>query len=551
MKSLKKSLVTLLACTMAIAPCMVGNMPVSAAEGDYTISVTASDKLNHTYNAYQIFKGTLYTDPETNAVSLLGIQWGDDVNGAALLAELIKKDSATFTGCETAEDVAKKLDGQATDSDIAVLFATAAEKHLKTDATVDTGVANGETAENDYVITIPKANAGYYLVKDADGSLSETTNEKQFSYTRALLKLVETTEVEVNAKAVLPTLDKDIVEATGDVKANTASIGDNVKFKLESNVPDMTGYNQYYFVINDTLTTGLDYVIGEAEYPFTVKINGTEIGSDQYRVDYNGKSFELVFRNFIQYNTEELVGKPIEITYYAQLNDDADLTDTGNKNTASLTYSNNPNFEYSGETTENPWPTEPDDPTKPDDDPDNPDDDNPYTPDPDEPSDDTPDITTVTYATTLQIIKVDGDNTDTKLPGAKFKLEKQVGGTYVQVGELITTGTDGLATFAGLGEGTYRITETQAPENYNGLTGSIVVTLDATATVTSIVWTDDHDKMEFENNTFKITVENNKGSSLPTTGGMGTTLIYVLGGMLVLCSIVLIITRKRMEYRQF
>ncbi len=548
MKSLKKSLVTLLACTMAIAPCMVGNMPVSAAEGDYTISVKASDELEHTYNAYQIFTGTLYTNPETNAVSLLGIQWGDDVNGAALLDELKQKDSDTFNGCKTAEDVAKKLDGQTNDSDIAVLFATAAEKHLKTDATVDTGVANTETTANDYVITIPNDKAGYYLVKDEDGSLSGTTvsgtTVDQFSYTRALLKLVETKAVEVNAKAVLPTLDKDIVEATGDVKANTASIGDNVKFKLESNVPDMTGYNQYYFVINDTLTTGLSYVIGEAEYPFTVKINGTEIGSDQYRVDYNGKSFELVFRNFIQYNTEELVGKPIEITYYAQLNTQANLTDTGNKNTAKLTYSNNPNFEYSGETTENPWPTEQDNPATPDDD-------NPYTPDPDEPSDDTPEITTVTYATTLQIIKVDGDDNNKTLKGAKFKLEKLVGETYVPVGEVITTGDDGLATFAGLGEGTYRITETQAPENYNGLTGTIVVTLDATATVTSIVWTDDHDEMKFENNTFKITVENNKGSSLPTTGGMGTTLIYVLGGMLVLCSIVLIITRKRMEYRQF
>ena len=548
MKSLKKSLVTLLACTMAIAPCMVGNMPVSAAEGDYTISVKASDELEHTYNAYQIFTGTLYTNPETNAVSLLGIQWGDDVNGAALLDELKQKDSDTFNGCKTAEDVAKKLDGQTNDSDIAVLFATAAEKHLKTDATVDTGVANTETTANDYVITIPNDKAGYYLVKDEDGSLSGTTvsgtTVDQFSYTRALLKLVETKAVEVNAKAVLPTRDKDIVEATGDVKANTASIGDNVKFKLESNVPDMTGYNQYYFVINDTLTTGLSYVIGEAEYPFTVKINGTEIGSDQYRVDYNGKSFELVFRNFIQYNTEELVGKPIEITYYAQLNTQANLTDTGNKNTAKLTYSNNPNFEYSGETTENPWPTEQDNPATPDDD-------NPYTPDPDEPSDDTPEITTVTYATTLQIIKVDGDDNNKTLKGAKFKLEKLVGETYVPVGEVITTGDDGLATFAGLGEGTYRITETQAPENYNGLTGTIVVTLDATATVTSIVWTDDHDEMKFENNTFKITVENNKGSSLPTTGGMGTTLIYVLGGMLVLCSIVLIITRKRMEYRQF
>ena len=519
MKSLKKSLVTLLACTMAIAPCMVGNMPVSAADIEISQSTT-NDEATHTYEAYQIFSGTIVNG------ELWEIEWAEGVKSADLLAALKGAADASFAAlfadCNSAYDVAGVLDAN-DEAAFNEAFAEIVSKNLKT----VTGSGSS---------TITGLNPGYYFVKDQDGSLDGENG----AYTRFILKLLNT-NAGVTAKSDLPTLDKVINEGTG-VTANTASIGDDVEFKLTSKVPDMTGYNKYFFVVNDTLSSGFAF-----NNDVEVTVDGE--AADFYVTDLGGGKIKIVLEDFYgNYNDD--VGADIVITYSAKLDSDANLGTEGNTNVANLVYSNNPNFEYTGNVDEDssttdypdePNPGTPDDPTTPEDET-----------TPPEPTGDTPDITTVTYATTLQIIKVDGGNTDQTLPGAIFKLEKQDGeGTYVQVGELITTGADGLATFAGLGEGTYRITETQAPENYNGLTDSIVVTLDATATVTSIEWKDDHAKMEFENNTFKITVENNKGSSLPTTGGMGTTLIYVLGGMLVLCSIVLIITRKRMEYRQF
>lgn len=525
MKSLKKSLVTLLACTMAIAPCMVGNMPVSAADIEISQSTT-NDEATHIYEAYQIFSGTIVNG------ELWEIEWAEGVKSADLLAALKGAADASFAAlfadCNSAYDVAGVLDAN-DEAAFNEAFAEIVSKNLKTVA------GSGSSA-------ITGLNPGYYFVKDQDGSLDGQNG----AYTRFILKLLNT-NAGVTAKSDLPTLDKVINEGAG-VTANTASIGDDVEFKLTSEVPDMTGYNKYFFVVNDTLSSGFTF-----NNDVEVTVDG--VAADFYVTDLGEGKIKIVLEDFYgNYNDD--VGADIVITYSAKLDSDANLGTEGNTNVANLVYSNNPNFEYTGNVDDDPatpdYPDEPNPgtPTDDNDTPDDPSDDTPGTPG--EPTGDTPDITTVTYATTLQIIKVDGGNTDQTLPGAIFKLEKQDGeGTYVQVGELITTGADGLATFAGLGEGTYRITETQAPENYNGLTDSIVVTLDATATVTSIEWSDNHDEMEFENNTFKITVENNKGSSLPTTGGMGTTLIYVLGGMLVLCSIVLIITRKRMEYRQF
>ncbi|MBR3680199.1 MAG: isopeptide-forming domain-containing fimbrial protein [Oscillospiraceae bacterium] len=432
-----------------------------------------------------------------------------------------------FKDCTSAYDVAGVLEANKATGGFSEAFAEIVSKHL----TGTPAEASGKDS-----VTINNLTPGYYFVKDADGSL----NGANGAYTRFIMKLLSGTET-ATAKSDLPTLDK-VINEDGGIDANTASIGDNVEFKLTSKVPDMTGYNKYFFVVNDKLSEGFTF-----NDDVKIKIGDSELADTAFYVtDLGGGEIKIVINDFINYQSPK--NQTIEITYSAELDENANLGTEGNTNVANLVYSNNPNYEYQGD------PSKPNEPYTPEDGtPDNPD-----TPNFDEskpdPTGDTPEIKTVTYATTLQIIKVDGDNTNTKLPGAKFKLEKKNSeGNYVQVGELITTGTDGLATFAGLGEGIYRITEEEPPTNYNGLTGSIEVTLDATATVTNVTWSkqDGPDDLVFEDNTFKITIENNKGSSLPTTGGMGTTLIYVLGGMLVLCSIVLIITRKRMEYRQF
>ncbi len=534
MKSLKKSLVTLLACTMAIAPCMVGNMPVSAAEGDtYSITVTKGDDADHTYEAYQVFDGDLTDDG-----ILSNIKWGQGVNGAALLTALQNTQNQylkdKFTTCTSAKDVAGVLEAKMKDEDDDVdfnrAFADVVGSNLS--GTKTTSDESGKMADLD---------AGYYLVKDQEGTL----DGENAAYTQFILRLTDNETVE--AKSVLPTLDKVINEGAG-VTANTASIGDDVEFKLTSKVPDMTGYNKYFFVVNDTLSSGFTFNDDVA-----ITIGGSSLDAEDFYVtDLGNGQIKIVIKEFIGYQSQK--GQSIVITYSAELNEGASTSTTGadaNTNIANLVYSNNPNYEYQGDPS-NPDEPNPGTPTDDNDTPDDPSDDIPGTPG--EPTGDTPEITTVTYTTQLEITKVDGDNTATKLQGAVFKLEKLDGeGNYGQVGAEITTDANGLATFNRLEVGKYQITEITAPGGgYNLLEAPIqfeITTQDISTG--SITWNDTNDDINFDNGKFKIQIGNYKGSSLPTTGGMGTTLIYVLGGMLVLCSIVLIITRKRMEYRQF
>lgn len=557
MKSLKKSLVTLLACTMAIAPCMVGNMPVSAAEGDtttYSITVNKGDTAAHKYEAYQVFKGDLTEDG-----ILSNIVWGSGVleegetSPTDLLSALASFNTA-FNASMTAKDVAGVLETQVIlgteDDEVKSAkesfmrgFADVVGSYLRgtnTTADVDTGKIDGLAA-------------GYYLVKDQENTLGG----EHAAYTQFILKLTD--NASVTAKSVLPTLDKVINEGAG-VKANTASIGDDVEFKLTSKVPDMTGYDKYFFVVNDTLSSGFTFDINSVaikigEYTLTAPVyddpetEGVNEATDgaYYVVDDGNGNIKIVIRNFISYQARK--NQTIEITYSAELNDGASVSTTGadaNTNVANLVYSNNPNYEYRGDTSNPDEPgKQPNDPTTPEDESELP-----------EPTGNTPPITTVTYTTQLEITKVDGDNTATKLQGAVFKLEKLDGeDNYGQVGAEITTDEDGLATFNRLEVGKYQITEITAPDGgYNLLENPIQFEITTQNISTgSITWnaTDAEDDITFADGMFKIQIGNYKGSSLPTTGGMGTTLIYVLGGMLVLCSIVLIITRKRMEYRQF
>lgn len=528
MKSLKKSLVTLLACTMAIAPCMVGNMPVSAADIEISQS-TPNDEATHIYEAYQIFSGTIVNG------ELWGIEWAEGVKSENLLAALKGAADASFAAlfadCNSAYDVAGVLDA----NDAAAFneaFAEIVSKNLKTVA------GSGSSA-------ITGLNPGYYFVKDQDGSLDGENG----AYTRFILKLLNT-NAGVTAKSDLPTLDKVINEGAG-VTANTASIGDDVEFKLTSKVPDMTGYDKYFFVVNDELSSGFTF-----NNDVAVTVDG-EAAAFHVR-NLGGGKIKIVLEDFyLNYNDN--VGDDIVITYSAKLNGGASVSTTGdsaNTNVANLVYSNNPNYEYQGD------PSNPDEPYTPEDGtPDNPD-----TPNFDEskpdPTGDTPDITTVTYTTQLQITKVDGDDEDTKLSGAKFKIQKKTARVddegkpiYEDILNEQETDANGLATFKGLEVGEYQIVETAAPAGgYNLLENPIQFEITTQNISTgSITWnaTDAEDEITFADGMFKIQIGNYKGSSLPTTGGMGTTLIYVLGGMLVLCSIVLIITRKRMEYRQF
>lgn len=439
-----------------------------------------------------------------------------------------------------------------------------------------TGVP-GEIQKDSYVISdLPY---GYYVVED-------TAATKPVS---ALILDTVGANQEINIKADKPSIDKKIDgnsdedgDTTGDVVYNKGSVGDKVPYKITSKVPDMTGYEKYYFVVSDTLSKGLTY-----NEDLAIKVGEKELQKDNDYIletsqEDNGTKIEIVFKNFIQY--KENVEENIEITYSATINQDAVIGVAGNPNTVKLTYSNNPNTSDNGD------PENPDKPT------------------PDSPTGETPEKEVRTFVTGIKLTKVDPNGE--LLNGAKFSIsgsgvkvviineeiyKESTSGTYyllkdgtyttdspdaegmdqdayddttkkyekvkvvnkeTEATEINTVGyvKNGVLLFEGLTAGEYQIKELVAPSGYNLLESPITITIsytEPTDTSHECVWTavSGENNLEFNRETgvFEIEVENNTGSQLPSTGGIGTTIFYIIGGILVVGAAILLITKKRMS----
>ncbi|MBQ9870148.1 MAG: isopeptide-forming domain-containing fimbrial protein [Ruminococcus sp.] len=542
---------------------MVMSMSVTAiaAEGDFTITINkpANDKADHTYDGYRIFAGTLAQDG-----SLTEVTWGAGIADGDDFIAALKADTtvgSAFASAAKASDVAKALEGKDDDGPFMQAFAKVVGDNLG---------AKAFTAQES-PITVAKANAGYYFIKDTDDSL---TAPGYGAYSRFILKVVG--NVIMTAKEDVPTFDKNIIEDTAKVKNNTASVGDKVNYQIDSKVPDMTGYTKYFFVVEDTMTDGLTF-----NNDIKVTIGSSQLAATAYTVESTAHSFKLVLKNFISYTT----GDDIKIEYTATLNTAANITEGTNDNTAKLTYSNNPNITPDS-TTDEPGPGD------------------------DDVTGETPDIKTVTGTSGIQIDKIDG-GTGTALSGAKFKIEgdgvkavivnktvfkQSAAGTYymlkngtfttdaptdateknydsttvkyeqVTVDNTLTsaaginnvgyTDAEGFLSFAGLDAGTYTITELEAPEGYNKLSpDTITVTLSAQyiAADNRFVWTCKMGNTTVDSQIdgcYHFQVANNKGATLPGTGGMGTTIFYVVGGLLIVCAGALLVTKIRMGKKE-
>lgn len=549
MKATKRIFSVFLTCVLAFTMAFAMGLTASAADTTYTITITKpAGDIDRTYEAYQIFQGNLSGD------TLSDIEWGTGINGAAFLDVL--DDNEPYTTCKDAKAVAEKLATFEEDSDGAVAFATLAGKFL-TDVKATSSAGQ-----------ITNLAAGYYLLKD----VTPGTPGTDAALSRNILKVVN--NVEVNPKADHPTVDKKIgTDISSGVAANEATIGDKVPFVIASKVPKMQGYTKYFFVLNDSMTAGLTY-----NKDVAIKIGATTLAADAYDVTYDdtANTMKIVIKNFIQYKSQ--ADADIVVTYSATLNENANLsTNKGNKNTVKLTYSNNPNVDYTGDNE----------------------------PDTTDPVGETPKRVTVTYSTQLQLTKVNGADPDEKLEGVEFQItgtsiktavsngeyfkQDEKNGTYYQLKDGTftetkpntetgsryvsttvkykkvkdateqtnmqkvtargTTGTDGVITFGGLGAGTYFITELKTKDGYNLLTAPITVEIKATPGTTSCTWTAkvNGNDATFADDMVKLTVKNNKGSVLPITGGIGTTIFYVIGGLLVCGAVVMAITKKKLS----
>ena len=487
---------------------MLAAMTLTAGAADgttYTITVNDT-KAGHTYGAYQIFSGDLSDGVLSN------IEWGTGVNGTALLSALKAADAAAYDGCTEAAEVAKKLEEKKEDAAFVAAFAKVAVNNLSTAS------ATAQVAEGAASCALSNLQAGYYLVKDTE---TVTGND---AATAVILRVVA--NVTVSPKSSVPTLTKkvkDFDDAWQD-GANYA-IGSHVPFKLTGTMPStLDTYTTYSYTFHDTLSAGLTFDTNSV----SVKLGDTDITSS-FTVTTTGLadgcSLEVTCEN-VKGITGVTKDSAIVVEYTATLNEQAVIAGVGNPNEAHLEFSNNPNGTGTGTT-----PTDK--------------------------------VTVFTFE--LVANKVDGDNSNAALTGAQFTLKKKkADGSYEDVKTLGADGTLSAFTFTGLATGDYRLVEDKTPTGYNSiqpidfkvvavydkdsadpkLTSLTVEGTNADATFTVNKSGEEADAT-FTNITTQVV--NHKGSTLPSTGGIGTTMFYVIGAILVVGAAILLITKRRMS----
>ncbi len=486
---MKKIFAVLFALTLILSLSTAVFTTASADEETQTGSIiiegtTTVPVAGKTFNAYKILDAKAI-DANSPAE---GIVYSIPAELQAFYNELCKKDAATI------EDVMAYL--KADDVDLHDFAVTALDKaKLANVAPVASVVGANDTA------VIEDLPFGYYVIED-------TSNDTAVS---ALM--LQTTTQTVVVKADKPSIEKKIDGAndsdgttTGPVDYNTAKVGEDVPYILTSKVPVMEGYASYTYVVTDTLSAGLTY---NNDIVITIG-NDTLVADDDYTVETNDQNIiTITFKNFIN----RTAGDEIKITYSAKVNANAVFGTAGNPNTVVLTYSNNP---------------QDDDSTK----------------------DTTPD-TVYTYLANLVIFKTDSSNPAVPLAGAVFEIRNANGDTLADGTSVADTG---LVTFtwdngAALKDGeSYTIVETKAPTGYNEAAPItfVVTCTDPTAPATACAWTASDNKVVYQNDRFEVTIANSTGDLLPETGGIGTTIFYVVGGLMMIVAFVLLVSKKRM-----
>ncbi len=369
---------------------------------EFTITLTGARE-GHRYETYQIFKGDLLETVKDGAAEkkLSNIEWGSGVDlGKAVdgktLAQALRENFGELADREdvSAADVAQVQAGQTEKTETAEKFADIAADYL--------GVRAGESrqeedGEKNIIYTIPaqgKLAPGYYLVKETTEAL-----EGHDSYSRYIMQVAG--DIKAKVKSEIPSIEKKIADGQDFADSNNAGVGKTVSYRVLGKVPDYTGYDRYFYVLEDTMSEGLTFnddikvVVGGDETNPLVR------GEDYYvyteKTEQGGTRFRVAFADIKHYT----VGKEIAVTYSAIVNSKAAIGDQGNPNKVVLIYSNNPGSDEKGER-----PGEP------------------GIPDSKVPVGETPEDITITYAAEICITKREElpDGSNPVLPGAEFTL---------------------------------------------------------------------------------------------------------------------------------
>lgn len=498
-KAMKKLMAALLAvamvCAMAIPAFADGSSSTSSAAVTlYTITAPAK---GHTYEIYQIFTGDY---DSSNPSMLANIKWGANGTGT--------------TGAAVDETVLNALSGVASSaSDSAKLDVI--EKYVTLTNPVET-ITNGGSVE---VV------GGYYLIKDKDGSVPSSE-----TYTTYIVSIVGDVTIKPKSSAV-PEFKKKLKD-TNDSTGNTTGwqdsadydIGDYIPFRLQGTVSkDFDSYKTYSYTFHDVEEKGLTFDPSSVEVFVGDEETGTKIttGYTVVTSPTDGCTFEIVFDD-LKKVSGVAADSTITVTYKSKLNTSAVLGAHGNVNKAQLEYSNNPRGNGTGTT---PW-------------------DN---------------VIVFTYKVVVN--KVDQDIHP--LEGAEFTLTKKINGAddFVQT-MTIDADDKALFTLSGLDDGEYTLTETVTPAHYNTISpitftvnAAHEIEWDSISTRDNVLTSLSGDKKVGEitfsvdktAGTLTTNVINKIGTTLPGTGGIGTTIFYVIGGGLMVAAAILLITKKRME----
>lgn len=535
MKFFEKMMALLLSLAAVLSfamPAFAEDELATTAESTHTITISF-EKPGHEYVAYQVFKGDYYKAENEEKGHLSNIEWGSGVDGAGLLEDLQSEED--FKKAKTAADVAYILEGYGDNGDKLDAFAKVVAKHLS-HVVAGTSKQKADAVNGKYEYSISVTGDGYYFVQDKN-----TVTGKDDANTKYILQVLG--DVQINAKADVPDIEKKITNADGTNprKGDSYNVGDTVYFELTSKVPDMDGYDSYTYKVTDTLSNGLTLVKNNDGTPkVTVTIAGKEYTKFTATLSDNVLTITIDFSDFIAQKENKVA--EIVIRYAAVLNEKALQKDEEN-NSVYLEYSNDPNGTGTGKTTEK---------------------------------------KTHVYNFDIDIVKHETGDNDKLLSGAEFVLyrindqgKKEYYYYYdsdpqktewktltpddletiqaaAAAGEITskTTNEDGEISFTGLEEGIYYLQEIKAPDGYNlpadPVKVEITVNYNEDGTInmeTSLV-----KKRENNGHMFvKQEIENKPGPVLPSTGGIGTTIFYVLGGILTVAAIVLLIVKKRME----
>ena len=531
---MNKVLKGLVAVTASAAMAVAGFAGVasSAMAANNTVTVTVPTTLqNHTYTAYQILTGS-----QAKSGGALGsTSWGTGINSTNFLTAL-KEDNTIggyFTNVNTSDEFVKALGNAGNFESNGANTNIVAKIALANKTGAGTTLTNGTNT----------LATGYYLIVDS------TTGGNQTVYNPAVLAI--TSDITIQDKTSVPTLEKKVQENQKSVAGGYGNgfndvadynIGDDVPFHLIGSVPDMSQYTTYVYRFSDTLGKGFDAPVTENVEVYlsndkALDKNDTDVTDDFTVSDAtpgtdNTKSFTVSTTDLKSVNSGNIAkDQYIIVNYTAKLNASAEIGLPGNVNTAKLTYSNKPDQSGQGEN---------------------------------HPTGETTEDKVIVFTYKLNTTKVDSDNAATKLQGAEFKL-KNANNQYAVVdadnkvtswsateegGSTLTSDANGLFSVTGLDDSTYHLKETKAPAGYNLPARDFDVTISA-ATANGQNWDETKNATDaltridvtvdgtagtgdVQTGTAAIVIKNTKGSSLPSTGGMGTTILYAAGAAIVL-----------------